>query len=193
MVRPRHIGVDVMEIFTQPDREKREQLAKEEEQARKDAKLAEQTTRVREGQMGNLKVWQKDTQTLPDLFAKQRQEKVLGEKAEVRSGRCWQCYRQATVWVRAVQFHLGDLRRAEVSTADYDGPVPGFCPYHLSHGPQDLAQAVYMDRPEMAWGFRPERYSVTFTDGSQHVGVCISPPSPTVMDEHIKGTPSPDY
>jgi hypothetical protein len=90
---------------------------------------------------------------------------------------CWHfgCSAAATVWVREVSFDFkgpeaAPERHAAVSSADYPGPVPGFCVGHLHDGPAMLAEAVYFDRPEMAWGVRPTRWWVSFTDGTRQGG-----------------------
>ena len=42
----------------------------------------------------------------------------------------------------------------------------------IATGPIALAEAVYKSRPEMQWGFQPNRWFVVFTDGSEQGGSC---------------------
>jgi len=118
--------------------------------------------------------------TPPEKIALGRKDAVLTAKAESRDETCWNhaCARRATVWVREVTFDFkGEraepVRHAAVSSADYPGPVPGFCAFHLGTGPAELAQAVYFSRPEMQWGVRPNRWFVSFTDGTKQGGMAV--------------------
>lgn len=104
----------------------------------------------------------------------------LTEKAESRQEECWSygCTRKATVWVREVGFDFkgeqaAPLQHMAVSSADYPGPVPGFCTFCLGTGPEKLAETVYFARPEMIWGVRPNRWFVSFTDGTKQGGLAI--------------------
>ena len=110
---------------------------------------------------------------------------------------CWQCTeRKATIWVVEVGFDFkGDkadpVQHNAISSADYPGPVPGFCTFCLGHGPAKLAEAVYFDRPEMYWGVRPTRWFVSFTDGTRTGDriITIDPKQelPTIIEEFISG------
>lgn len=98
---------------------------------------------------------------------------MLNEKALFRETECrvLGCNKAPQVWVREVGFG-SDITDIVVSSADYQGPVPGFCIGHLATGPADLARDVYYSRPEMMWGLTPENWFVSFTDGSMHRGLC---------------------
>jgi hypothetical protein len=118
--------------------------------------------------------------TPPEKIALDRKDAVLTAKAETRSRACWQygCAHRATVWVREVSFDFKGgraepVQHAAVSSADYPGPVPGFCTFHLGTGPAELARAVYLDREEMKWGVRPNRWFVSFTDGTKQGGMAV--------------------
>jgi len=118
--------------------------------------------------------------TPPEKVALARKDDELQAKAESRASTCWQhgCARRATVWVREVSFDFKGERaepvqHAAVSSSDYPGPVPGFCAFHLGTGPAELARAVYFDRPEMIWGVRPNRWFVSFTDGTKQGGMAV--------------------
>lgn len=135
-------------------------------------------------------------QTPPEKIRQEKHDRLLTDKAEQRSQRCWcdDCDKLSLVWVREVQFDLKEekagINHAMVSSKDYDGPVPGFCWKHLYTGPAELAQVVYYSRPEVQWGFRPNRWFVIFTDGNKIGGNCIefdAPPT-VVTEEHISVT-----
>lgn len=134
--------------------------------------------------------------TPAEKIAFDKKHELLGEKAEVRQDTCWSygCDRTPAVWVREVSFDFkGDkadpVKHAAVSTADYNGPVPGFCTFCLGTAPQQLAEAVYFSRPEMQFGVVPERWFVSFTDGTRQGGRCIelNPKQllPTIKEEFI--------
>lgn len=106
--------------------------------------------------------------------------KLLSQKAESRDMRCWHhsCDRLAHVWVREVGFDFkgekaAPVQHVAISSSDYPGPVPGFCLFCLGFAPQELAEAVYRDRPEIAWGATPTRWWVSFTDDTRQGGSCI--------------------
>lgn len=150
------------------------------------------------GKMGNMFVWVRpdEAPTPPEKIAREKKDDVLTEKASVRDDHCWAygCDRYPLKWVREIQFDVYNqdnrIDKATVSSEDYLGPIPGFCFGHLAHGPADLAKAVYYDRDEIVWGFRPERYVVIFTDGTMEIGqtVSIVPNDPVsiVSDTHIQ-------
>lgn len=157
---------------------------------------------VKEQSKGGLRYWTKDgllskdvSDDAKDTIKKDKKADALTEKAELRQEECWcwNCTNKASVWVREVQFDLKhvDARRdyAVVSSADYPGPVPGFCIGHVATGPEQLAETVYKSRAEMAWGFRPSRWWVVFTDGTSAGGDCIaielSLPQLKVVDECV--------
>jgi len=102
-----------------------------------------------------------------------KKDALLTEKAEIRSEMCWACSeRKAYIWVREVCFDFkGEkaeaVQHASISSADYPGPVPGFCHFCIASGPPLLAERVYHDRPEIYWGARPTRWWVVFTDGTK--------------------------
>lgn len=115
-----------------------------------------------------------------EKIALDRKNTLLAEKAEHRQETCWNlgCDRQAHVWVREVGFDFkGDkaapMQHIAVSSGDYPGPVPGFCTFCLGSGPEKLAEAVYFDRPEIAWGVAPTRWFVCFTDDTRQGGSVI--------------------
>lgn len=118
--------------------------------------------------------------TPPEKIALERKDALLTQKAESRQETCWRlhCDRSAEVWVREVGFDFkGDraspVQHIAVSSGDYPGPIPGFCSFCLAHGPEELAEAVYFDRPEIWWGVTPTRWSVIFTDGLIQHGTCV--------------------
>lgn len=130
-----------------------------------------------------------------EKIALDKKQKTLSEKAETRQELCWLCQdRKAYVWVQEVGFDFkgekaDPVKHVAVSSADYPGPVPGFCMYCLGHGPAKLAEAVYFNRPEMYWGVRPTRWFVLFTDGTRQgdMIITIDPKGtlPKIVEEHI--------
>ena len=154
-------------------------------------------TKMMVGKMGNMWVWAKpDEEPTPiEKIAIEKKDKALNEKVESRADSCWAygCTRHPLKWVREVQFDVYErgarINKAAVSSEDYAGPIPGFCFGHVGTGPSDLAKSVYHDRPEVAWGFRPTRYVVIFTDGTKEIGdiMSIVPKAPVsvVTDTHI--------
>lgn len=131
-----------------------------------------------------------------DKIALDKKNQLLSAKAEQRQEMCWtECGRKATVWVREVGFDFKGEKAAPVnhvaiSSADYPGPVPGFCHFCIGFGPERLAERVYFERPEMYWGVRPKRWFVSFTDSTRQGGLCIElhPDTqvlPTIIEEHI--------
>jgi hypothetical protein len=135
-----------------------------------------------------------------DALEKIKREAVdllLTEKSEIRSETCWVndgCSGKPIVWVREVSFDLlhpdSRVDRAAVSSADYNGPVPGFCFRHINCADL-LAEVVYLDHPVMQWGFRPLRWHVIYTDGTKESGSCDviedSLPELIVEDTYITG------
>lgn len=118
--------------------------------------------------------------TPAEKIALDRKNALLTAKAESRQETCWRlaCDHKATVWVREVGFDFkGDrassVQHIKVSSADYPGPVPGFCTFCLGSGPEELAERVYFDRPEIWWGVTPTRWFVAFTDGTIQGGTCV--------------------
>lgn len=136
--------------------------------------------------------------TPPEKIALEKKDRLLTEKAEIREPICWLCQeRPAYVWVREVSFDFkGDkadpVKHAAISSADYPGPVPGFCHFCIASGPVRLAEVVYYDRPEMYWGVRPTRWLVSFTDGTKTGNSCllIDPEQtmPKIVEETISAT-----
>jgi hypothetical protein len=135
----------------------------------------------------------------PEKIALDKKQKLLTEKAEVREEMCWcyECPRKATTWVREVGFDFKGDKAAPVdhiaiSSADYVGPVPGFCTFCLGYGPKELSETVYFSRPEMYWGVRPNRWFVSFTDGTRQGGFCVEidpkQEMPTILEEFISGS-----
>lgn len=133
---------------------------------------------------GGFRIASKDIEKPRDLTPQEkilldRKHKMLGEKAESREPMCWkECGRKATVWVREVGFDFkgekaAGVQHVQISSADYPGPVPGFCTFCLGYGPKDLAERVYFDRPEIMWGATPTRWWVAFTDDTKQGGSCI--------------------
>ncbi len=133
-----------------------------------------------------------------DKIALDRKDDLLTEKAEWRQPMCWKdCGQHASVWVREVGFDFKGTKAAPIdhiaiSSSDYPGPVPGFCHFCLGLGPEQLAERVYFDRPEMYWGVRPNRWFVVFTDGTRQGGLCIElhPDTqvlPKIVEEFISG------
>lgn len=132
-----------------------------------------------------------------EKIALEKKDQLLTQKAESRDVLCWKCgERHAYVWVREVGFDFkGDkadpVKHVAISSADYPGPVPGFCQYCIGFAPAELAEKVYFDRPEMYWGVRPTRWFVAFTDGTRTGDriVTIDPKQelPTIVEEFIPG------
>lgn len=133
--------------------------------------------------------------TPAEKIALRKKDALLTEKAEHRQETCWLCKeRKAYVWVREVGYDFkgskaDPVKHVGISTADYPGPVPGFCTFCIGHGPARLAEVVYFDRPEMYWGVRPTRWFVSFTDGTRQgdMIVTIDPKGtlPKIVEEHI--------
>ena len=133
-----------------------------------------------------------------EKIALEKKDELLTQKAESRQETCWKCnVRKAYVWVREIGFDFkGDkadpVKHVAISTADYPGPVPGFCQFCIGFAPAELAEAVYFDRPEMYWGVRPTRWFASFTDGTRMGDriVTIDPKGelPTIIEEHIGTT-----
>jgi len=130
-----------------------------------------------------------------EKVANEKLDKLLQQKSMVREEFCWSygCTNKAAVWVHEVSFDFkgekaAPIHHRAVTTADYDGPVPGFCTFCLGTGPEKLAEAVYFARPEMVWGVRPNRWFVSFTDGLIVGGDCIQlnpkQESPKIVIEH---------
>lgn len=154
---------------------------------------------IEEVRMGSLLLW------APDRWDKAREltpqekivaaklDKFLVEKSMLQDELCWceDCTKQARVWAREVQFDMkegkAEANFRQVSSADYSGPVPGFCLGHIGTGPAQLAQAVYFSREEMKWGLKPKRWFVIFTDGSKQGGDCLQLDpkqiQPTIVEE----------
>jgi hypothetical protein len=137
--------------------------------------------------------------TPPEKIALERKDEVLTQKAESRQEECWSygCTRKATAWVREVGYdfkgeHAAPAQHVAVSSADYPGPVPGFCAGHMAGGPERLAEAVYFARPEMFWGVRPTRWFVVFTDGTRRGGMAVEidpkQEMPKIVEEVIGGS-----
>lgn len=102
----------------------------------------------------------------------EKQNRILTQKAEVRSARCWQdnCRNAPRVWVREIifdLFKLGSPVTLSGVNTDYTGPIPGFCFAHEVSSVPLLAEIVYKTREEMQWGYYPSRAVVVFTDGSR--------------------------
>lgn len=143
-----------------------------------------------EHSMGDLHLWapknfdRARNLTAPEKIANEKLDSLLTIKAEIKAETCWEhdalgCNRKPAYWVREVQFDMKTDSKAkqdfrQVSSADYDGPVPGFCLGHIGSAPSRLAQAVYFARPEMHWGLKPRRWFVIFTDGTKQGGECVS-------------------
>jgi len=132
--------------------------------------------------------------TPTEKIALEKKDRLLTEQAEVRDPTCWKCGRPAYIWVREVCFDFkGDraaaVQHAAISSANYPGPVPGFCRLCVATAPTELAEAVYYDRAEMYWGVRPTRWFVVFTDGTKIGNSCllIDPEQvmPRILEEHL--------
>ena len=116
-----------------------------------------------------------------EKIQRDRLDQILTCKAETRDENCWMkglgCSHKASTWVREIQFDLkeekANINHSALSSANYNGPIPGFCKGHIGTGPAQLAQTVYFSRSEMYWGFRPNRYFVIFTDGTKQGGPCV--------------------
>ena len=132
-------------------------------------------------------------------IAEQRDASNLSQFVDSRQDHCWLCDRNPTVWVREVVFDLGEnehdpIRKTAlaVDSRHYPGPVPGFCYFHLASGPGLLAETVYNGHEVVAWGFRPSRWFVMFTDGTMARGNAIEidanpQRAPITNDTHKRG------
>lgn len=142
---------------------------------------------LEEHRMGEMLLWAPKNHDKPrsldavEKIANEKLDKLLTEKSELRDETCWcnGCPKSAAFWVREVQFDMkndkavaGNFR--QVTSADYNSPVPGFCIGHIGSGPPELAQAVYFNRAEMNWGLKPKRWFVIFTDGTKQGGECVA-------------------
>ena len=149
---------------------------------------------------GMFKIAHKDVEkprhlTAPEKIALDKKNSILTQKAESRQEMCWKdCGRKASIWVQEVGYDFKGtkaeaVQHAAISSADYPGPVPGFCHFCIVEGPAELAEAVYFARPEMYWGVRPTRWFVSFTDGTKtgDMIVTIDPKQelPTIIEEFI--------
>lgn len=187
-----------MKIHVQKDRQQREQFARQEieeiHEATREKGILEGIETKSEA-MGDLTLvlpTDHATRTLSpaEKLQRQRHDAVLAAKAVVRDANCWRstvgCRGKAHTHVAAVEFDLkaDDQPRghAFIDTSEYPGAVPGFCIGCMGHGPRDLAQAVFVTRPEAKWGFKPKRWFVLFTDGTVQGG--------DVEEIDILGTPT---
>ena len=138
-----------------------------------------------------------DGHSMRRKFTEMRRQVALGN-GHARASKCWACDRHPSAWVREVIFDIAesgdpDMKTALVVNSDtYEGPVPGFCWLHLGTGPRELAEVVYNDSLIVAWGYRPARWFVVFTDGTRVQGRAIEidpnpERAPITHDEHIKG------
>lgn len=115
-----------------------------------------------------------------EKIAADRHKRLIADKAMSRQIECWcyLCQKPATIWVAEVCFDFkGDkaepVRHAQISSGDFDGPVPGFCHFCLGTGPSELAEAVYFSKTEIQLGVTPTRWFVVFTDGTKQGGSCV--------------------
>ena len=131
-------------------------------------------------------------------FAEDRRQSLVGEHSQWRCEQCWLCQRRAITWVREIVFDNGTgddpdpKTKLEVNSDTYQGPVPGFCHFHLGGGPRQLAEVVYNDSLIVAWGYRPSRWFVFFTDGTRVQGAAVEidpnpERAPITQDEHLQG------
>ena len=130
---------------------------------------------MQRGQLMNgldLKVNVEDDQAPWRKIVQQRNDELLTELSDVRETHCWLCDRPPHTWVREVVYDLGQhedepIRKTAlaVDSTHFSGPVPGFCYAHLGNGPRELAELIYNAHDVVAWGFRPTRWFVMFTDG----------------------------
>ena len=126
----------------------------------------------------------KDVELAPKhKLAHDRYNVELAEKAQIRQAHCWMrdatgCKGAPIVHVQEVGFDLrapdSSVKVAMISSKDMTGPVPGFCAGCLASAPPMLAEAIYVTRPEMRFGFKPTRWFIRFTDGSGRAGSCSS-------------------
>lgn len=140
----------------------------------------------------------KEDHSLQRKIAQQKIDDFLTLRSEDRQEECWSlgCKGKPTAWVREIQFDMrGEkvgINQHAVSTRDYDGPIPGFCPAHIATGPAQLAEVVYWDRTEISLGLRPLKWWVIFTDGTKQGGLCevLNPKNlkPSTYDLHIKSS-----
>lgn len=136
--------------------------------------------------------------SLQRKIAQKKADEILTIKSEERQEICWcpGCIRKPLVWVREVQFDMrGDkvgINQHILSSGNYNGPAPGFCPLHVIDGPPKLAEAVYWDKTEIYIGLRPRKWWVIFTDGTKQGGLCevLNPKNlkPSTFDLHIKSS-----
>lgn len=128
----------------------------------------------------NLRLNVEDDETPWRKIAQQQRDERITDMADFRQEHCWLCRHRPDVWVREVVFDLGGkeempVRKSAlaVDSEHFPGPVPGFCAAHLGAGPKQLAETVYNMHEVVAWGFRPTRWFVIFTDGSMMRGSAV--------------------
>jgi hypothetical protein len=176
-----------MDIFIQKDKEDRDRINKEGYLKEFQKEIDKQKQILEEQKMGDLLLWTPKDIEKPRNFkpeekiARERFNKTLTEKAEIKDTKCWMhtmgCSHNPIAWVREIQFDMKNqkagINHSQVDTRDYDGPIPGFCLGHIATAPAQLAQAVYFDQTAMIWGLKPKRWFVIFTDGTKQGGECI--------------------
>lgn len=192
-----------MHIHVQPDAITAAYYLEVEKQEQIDNRKAARAVVLDSHEMGDMTIWapkgyDKARSLKPwEKIAKDALQGFLGLKATARQEKCWMhtidCDKLAHVWVHEVGFDLkemdAELDFGQVNSADIDGPVPGFCMFHIAQAPAMLAQAVYEQHPLVQWGYLPNRWYVKFTDGTSTRGPIkqINPKlaQPTIMDEHL--------
>ena len=150
----------------------------------REAEAAEQAKR-HEVQMGKVRSFESERNwhgdrslTSAERSARSAIDTLLNVTTQDRQTTCYMstcgCQGTPVVWVREIGFDRrelsADLDLAQITTADYDGPVPGFCLAHVHDAPIQLAQRVYFTTPLMQWGYLPTRWFVRFTDSTSMRG-----------------------
>lgn len=129
---------------------------------------------VTEHRIDNGYLWTHEHDSLTDRRMRETAQTIIGQKAETRMPECCVCGKPCKVWVREIRFQFKNIERLAISSADYSGPVPGFCAVcGVKSGPEALAKAVYMDKDATKFT-NPTEWVVEFTDSSKVGGPILS-------------------
>ncbi len=158
---------------------------------------------LNESRMGNLLVWERtNAHKDRNLYGAEKRfrealESALLLKSEIRSSTCWMpnCPCIPRSWVFEIGFDRKELKAqlefAQVNSAAYPPPTPGFCLHHLQTGSAQLAEKVYFDQTPVKWGYLPTRWFCRFTSGDSTRGPIqqINPKmfQPKVIETYQKG------
>lgn len=142
---------------------------------------------VTEHEVDNGYIWTSDTPE-PSRKEVEAAHQNLTERTDVRMENCCICGAKAIIWVREIRFLFPQNKRLAISSADYSGPVPGFCVGCGGiRGPEALAKAVYMDKEEAKFT-QPTEWVMEFTDSTKVGGPIIS-----ILPNGLKVEAADDY